>query len=517
MFCTAELDVEVRYFPWMWSALTSEAFILTPKLHCLGFGKELAPQLSIPQDARELEIKLLSQALIGLGSHLGCKFDVFTLGSDSLTLGQEVIKMGAPVSLEGHPLDKTAALVLIDRSSDLLSPLLHPDTLLDRLLSLSADTIDSSRLTDLCFQFDEKNKLPFFGNEPKELKSFLQRLMNRTNRDGSMYIRKWIREEIRRSNLASDYRPKAGAPTPQELIKASEVLSKAPRGGSTQSITALCKAAAAALDSEKLGTRWEALVSSERQILAAAEGNREDLVQYLLDLIQTSGKTEAILKVPDLCSLLTLSQYILHRRGPLNPTEEKLILESLIQCCLNLQDSTFINREGPLSDKGGKPGNTSLSRRKAELRGSVNEKWNFIKQLTKQQHSLPEATSVHGGTTNPLVRQLVTRVIENKPISELQRPSTVFHGLLQGATGAGGKLLSKGLGRLGLGRQEEALGGHETVVIFLVGGLSLLELESVHEDLHEHGQNPWKTKIILGGTHLISPMTLLQQIWNLEH
>lgn len=138
------------------------------------------------------------------------------------------MKLGAPLSLEGPPVEKTAGLVLIDRSFDLMSPLLHPDSLLDRMLSLQVKSLDP-KLTDLSVQLDEKKKLSFFSTEPQELKSLVRHLMNRTCRDGSMYIRKWIREEIRQLQLTSDFKPKPGAPTTQEFTKATEILTNAPQ------------------------------------------------------------------------------------------------------------------------------------------------------------------------------------------------------------------------------------------------------------------------------------------------
>lgn len=195
---------------------------------------------------------------------------------------------------------------------------------------------------------------------------------------------------------------------------------------------------------------------------------------------------------------------------PLNPTEERLILEALIQCCLSTQDTSLIEGDSKTGQ--------SLSKQKAELRGSINNKWKLIKQLTKTRNSLQtlkKLTSNLTGESIPLLRTLVTLIMENKAIVDLHRPTSTFQGLLQGATGAGGALLSKGLGRLGLSRQQESPGSHEMVIIVFIGGLSFHEIQTVHEDLAEQAQNPWKTKLIITGTQLIDPDSLLHRIWNL--
>lgn len=43
--------------------------------------------------------------------------------------------MGVPVGLNDDPLDRTAALVLIDRRFDPAGPLFHADTLIDSILT----------------------------------------------------------------------------------------------------------------------------------------------------------------------------------------------------------------------------------------------------------------------------------------------------------------------------------------------------------------------------------------------
>lgn len=82
-----------------------------------------------------------------MASHLGYKLDVYTLGPDAHAIGNpcpfrnlmfsgtEVMKMGVPVGLKEEPPEKIASLILIDRSFDLVSPLHHADTLLDRIVA----------------------------------------------------------------------------------------------------------------------------------------------------------------------------------------------------------------------------------------------------------------------------------------------------------------------------------------------------------------------------------------------
>ena len=125
---------------------------------------------------------------------------------------------------------------------------------------------------------------PIFSAEPLDLPPLVTHLLGRTCRDGSLYIRKWIREEIRAADLRSAYKPKAGAPSAEEFLAGVGLLRDAIRTSRQQAIQTLASSTAKALDPETdLRTHAELLHSNEKQILNMPTA--DDLVNYFPDLL----------------------------------------------------------------------------------------------------------------------------------------------------------------------------------------------------------------------------------------
>lgn len=127
-----------------------------------------------------------------------------------------------------------------------------------------------------------------FDAEPIELRAFLDQLSGKTCRDGSLHVRKWIREEIRDAGLRSEYKPRPGPPTSEEFTAGVNLLQSTAHTSRRLSIRAITAAASLALDTD-LRTRWELAGSNERQILNLP--SNEDVVQYFLDLLLNATKS----------------------------------------------------------------------------------------------------------------------------------------------------------------------------------------------------------------------------------
>lgn len=99
----------------------------------------------------------------------------------------------------------------------------------------------------------------------------------------------------------------------------------------------------------------------------------------------------------------------------------------------------------------------------------------------------------------PLVRQIASQVFQDAPLSDLTRMTSVLGGLLK-----------MGLGRFGFQNQSKP-GDHPIVIIFIVGGICLLEIKEILDEIE--GQSPWKPQIILGGSCLLSDQDTTDIIW----
>lgn len=77
-------------------------------------------------------------------------------------------------------------------------------------------------------------------------------------------------------------------------------------------------------------------------------------------------------------------------------------------------------------------------------------------------------------------------------------------------------LLKSGLGRFGLVQQKQPQpGDHNTIIIFVVGGISMADIREVRHITHERvsaqpGRLP--IKVFLGGTSLMSPQDVIKEL-----
>lgn len=202
----------------------------------------------------------------------------------------EVVKMGVPVGLNELPLEKTAALVLVDRSMDVLSPLHHKDGLLDKLLNVISQLPDRSDAprTSRLMEWRGCGKTPLFAAEPSELPTLMHRLLGKSTREGSLMVRHSLHEAL--SSTGKSPSPR-GPPTKKEFSTGVTWLSKDGRLKSAQAkaVAVVAEQVAEAVDPEKaVNIRSELIHSGQQQI--ANMQSTDDIVQYFLDLLLNASK-----------------------------------------------------------------------------------------------------------------------------------------------------------------------------------------------------------------------------------
>lgn len=75
-------------------------------------------------------------------------------------------------------------------------------------------------------------------------------------------------------------------------------------------------------------------------------------------------------------------------------------------------------------------------------------------------------------------------------------------------------LLKSGLGRFGLQKQPHPA-DHSVVMLFVIGGVSMMELREVHEEVDsQHNRGGKCPQILTGGTVLLRPRDLHQNLLN---
>lgn len=140
------LSVTVCHFPMIFSPISSRTFVLpsegtvaesylsnhhedslSPGLPSISTGK--------PLDGDEVPpgVTLTAQFLYHLANKMDLKLDIFSLGDTSKIIGKLMMDMSSLYDVGRNK--SSAGLLIVDRTIDLLTPCLHGDSFLDRMLS----------------------------------------------------------------------------------------------------------------------------------------------------------------------------------------------------------------------------------------------------------------------------------------------------------------------------------------------------------------------------------------------
>lgn len=141
------LFVAVRHFPMIFSPISSRVFVLPSEgiiadsslsnHHEDSLGSGL-PSISTdkPFDSDEVPpgVTLTAQFLYHLANKMDLKLDIFSLGDTSKVIGKLMMDMSSLYDVGRNK--RSAGLLIVDRTVDLLTPCFHGDSFLDRMLSL---------------------------------------------------------------------------------------------------------------------------------------------------------------------------------------------------------------------------------------------------------------------------------------------------------------------------------------------------------------------------------------------
>ncbi|KAL6658404.1 hypothetical protein ACP70R_003990 [Stipagrostis hirtigluma subsp. patula] len=140
------LSVTVHHYPMIFSPISSRAFVLPSEGiiagSCLSNHHEdsLGPGLPSvstgkPIDSDEVPpgVTLTAQFLYHLANKMDLKLDIFSYGDTSKVIGKLMMDMSSLYDVGRNK--RSAGLLIVDRTVDLLTPCFHGDSFLDRMLS----------------------------------------------------------------------------------------------------------------------------------------------------------------------------------------------------------------------------------------------------------------------------------------------------------------------------------------------------------------------------------------------
>ena len=338
------------------------------------------------------------------------KLEIFSLGDVSKNVGKIMTDMSSLYDVGRRK--RTAGLLLVDRTLDLITPCCHGDSLFDRIFS------SLPRAERFSTQAQLKQGVPsidrpsldvqvplgeLLNEEPSKIKEsglpegveaflrgwdsytsdpqnecdkkstellngslvatecfrgtpYLEAMIERRTKDGSVLVKKWLQEALRRENISVNVRARPGYATKPELQAMVKALSQNQSSLlRNKGIIQLAAATAAALD-ESQSAKWDAFSSAEMMLNVSAGDTSQGLAAQISDLInksalaelqakknekQDSSSSRGLLSFRD-ALLLTVVGYILAGEnfptagsgGPFSWQEEHFLKEAIVDAVL---------------------------------------------------------------------------------------------------------------------------------------------------------------------------------------
>eukprot|EP00879_Flechtneria_rotunda_P012088 GHRR01012623.1.p1 GENE.GHRR01012623.1~~GHRR01012623.1.p1 ORF type:complete len:587 (+),score=238.22 GHRR01012623.1:2901-4661(+) len=408
---------------------------------------------------------------------------------------------------------------------------------------ISGSSSNSAGFAPLCWPMG----MSLFHPADHRWLSWLDQLWPKQRKDALLLLRKWLKEALRAEKISLNTRVKlSSVVSPAELLSLAQGLMAAPEVFMRHHpIVGLALAAAAALSTDPLTvaaacssastpscpfwTYWERMSDLERQLLLALPDGSEGagmLKPMLLDAIQSTEQGR--LSLDDAFQLLATAYSLSGDRMPPAPplysADEAQIREALGQALLaaatqavtkqqqqqpSLLRLDCLPRVQQLLHEAVQSGELASNAAGVQQQLSAQLQHVFVRLRwlaacrgkLRDVRRLMQVDVDTGAASNtiPLLRRVLTKILLLADILDLQQPEA-------GSLVAG--LLHRGLGRLGLGSRggpaRSRISDYQTVLLFVVGGISPAEVREIRQELEEHkfGHKPL---VLLGGTTLLSP------------
>ncbi|KAK9284239.1 hypothetical protein L1049_023408 [Liquidambar formosana] len=644
-----DLVVSVYHFPMIFCPLSPRVFVLPSEgsvaeaylsaKHEDSLSSGLPPlSTGLPSDGDDVPpgATLTAHFIYHLATKMDLKLEIFSLGDLSKTVGKILTDMSSLYDVGRRK--RSAGLLLIDRTLDLLTPCCHGDSLVDRMFSslprrerktsfthmkgsqtqptgpanlqrapldveipvaefLSGEDSmgDNFRLLESVEAFlcgwDSNNpasqivdliNLSTKIHEGKSLHSefellsgsfvsaenfrgtpYLEAILDRRTKDGSILVRKWLQETLRRENITVNVKTRPGFASKVELQPMIKALAKSQSSLlRNKGIIQLAAAMLCALD-ESHCVRWDAFISAEKMLSVSAEDTSQSLAAQIGDIINKSalrgshgekngkmGHSKGLLSFED-ALLLTITGYILAGENfptsgsgcPFSWQEEHFLKEAIVDAVLEnpaiaklkflhglteeletnfnkikleeskeessnqLQIDDFDDEQwGSWGDEDADNNNKEQvygdMQLKLELRDRVDNLFKLLHKLSSlRSRNIPLREGALAFESSFNSDPHTSKGLIYKLLTRILGKYDVPG--LEYHSSTVGRLFKSGFGRFGLGQAKPSLADQNIILIFVIGGINGLEVREAQEALSESGRPD--IELILGGTTLLTP------------
>lgn len=459
-------------------------------------------------DDVHVKVTVNAHSLASVSRILDVQPEAFCVGPLAESVGRAMSFIPAHDSSHG----RRAAFVIVDRSLDTATASEYSDYFIHRMLSQSKTCLETS--SDVCPSL-------FHPSDPSS-QSYLDFLMSKTHKEALLFIRKWLKEAIRESKLKFSGRMRPGAVSAEDLQALSAVLYQDPDASLKHaSILQIAEIACACLtETSDAQGNWVELQKAEEVAKLSAEDGPDGLVALIRDELMAAGRgappphgifaSMQHLIIGCYWIKTNPSYYSVQQSDVLSAAQQSILGEALsessAECILRWKQncdnvSQKIKKELPwLSD--------DLINQIVESAEEGDALQTLLQPVSQKVIgticSLPAQYDLNaqerGPRENSLILRLLDDVMSGRHVPSMKHIGTSIAGLLK-----------SGLGRIGL--QHHHPGEYETVVLFVLGGITPHEISHVrsycdHMVAEYHAQEKKMPQIVLGGSSLLAQPSL---------
>lgn len=400
-------------------------------------------------------------------------------------LSERVGNVLAFVPVQDSSRNARAAFCIVDRSLDTATSSEHSGYFLQQMLcSIAIDETDVSEDDET--PVDELRPSLFHPGDVGTSSGYLEFLISKTQREATLFVRKWLKEAIRQSSLRFSGRLKPGAVSAEDIEALCQVLLDDPQA--SVQYASLLQISSIVCRCLRGGTTWDEQAKAEQIARLSAEDGPDSLSSLILDELDASKR--GLMSVFEVVRHLMMGSYWMKMAqsgtAPSGPFDGR-----------DLSDPSTAR---PVSSSRSYSHPTSIipeTQRAAiaEALAAATSAHSGEEELPWIPANAPEDFDVFNASRNvvemicslpahPGVAAMVDDVLHKRPIPTMKHVGTSIAGLLK-----------SGLGRIGL--QHHSPGEYDTIVFFVLGGVSASEMADIRAVVDRSGST---AHVVVGGS-----------------
>lgn len=497
-----DFDVRIKHVDIPCYMVGKSTFVFPQKC-----GASFLPQEDPAGGSEDVHTKVMMNAhmISSVSKILDVQPEAFCLGA----LSEQVARALSFIPAHDSSSGRRAAFCIIDRALDTMSPSIHSDFFIQRMMLQNCESQSSKTVRDSVFHPADVGSI-----------QYLEFLMSKTHKEAMLFIRKWLKEAIRESKMKFAGRLKPGAPSIEDLQALSSVLSS--DAHACKKHASLLQLVELACECSVTDKAWEQEKKLEEIARLSAEDGPDTLCSFILDELAAAGKgiseNHSIFKT---LKHLLLGSYWMKIHPYIQGNQSFSMAQRASMARALTGDSIRC---------------IQMWQEQGVLANVLEEEMPWISKIMRET-----IVTAHGDVSGVPLDDVCADVIEticNLP-SQYKAGNPSFNGphqqtfiiqciddILTGRTISGMKhvgtsiagLLKSGLGRIGL--QQHHPGEYEMIVIFILGGISVNEvaqtrvyIDQCMAQMQTDGRN--MPEIILGASSILtSPETTLRSIFS---